>query len=72
MPEWLFLIGMDVGYVFVNRFFTKPTITIMETVQTISIKKEDMGIDYAIITLIIAYVLGTIVQAVFTLSASVL
>lgn len=44
----------------------------METVQTITIKKEDLGIDYAIITLIIAYVLGTIVQAVFTLSASVL
>lgn len=44
----------------------------MEAVKTMSIKKEDLGLDYAIITLIIVYILGTIVQALFTLSASIL
>lgn len=37
----------------------------METAKAISIKKEHLRFDYAIITLIIAYILGTIVQALF-------
>ncbi len=44
----------------------------METATTMGMNKEHLGIDYAIITLIIAYILGTIVQALIKASVSVL
>ncbi len=43
----------------------------METTKIKSIKGGDIGLDYALITLIIAYVLGTIVQALFKLGTSI-
>lgn len=46
--------------------------TIMETVRTMSIKREDLGLDYAFITLIIAFIIGTIVQALFKLNVGFL
>ncbi len=44
----------------------------METVKPMGIKRRDLGLDYAIITLIVAYIFGTIVQALFKISAGIL
>jgi len=43
----------------------------MKTVKTMSIENEDLGVDYAIMILIIAFIIGSIVQSMFLLSASV-
>lgn len=55
-----------------DRLFTKTTKTIMETLETMSKKKGDLIPAYAIITLIIAYILGTILHALANLSSSLL
>lgn len=43
---------------------------IMETVRTKSKKKEDLGLDYAFIILIIAFIIGTIARAMYKLNIS--